>query len=141
VAFYFQTTSSTPRIGVGLVLEFNSEIQMQFPIVHKWKWEQLFPSSRFPLCASGIFERRLSLKANRSIEGTVTDSSGGAIPGVTVRSKNLETGATRANRHRRFPALLGAPFQLASTKSPERPFAAELRNGISLSSTSANPST
>ncbi len=28
-----------------------------------------------------------------SIQGTVSDSSGGAVPGVAVRIKNLETGA------------------------------------------------
>jgi protocatechuate 3,4-dioxygenase beta subunit len=30
-----------------------------------------------------------------SIQGTVTDTSGGAIPGVAIRVKNVETGAER----------------------------------------------
>jgi hypothetical protein len=30
-----------------------------------------------------------------SIQGVVSDSSGGAIPGVAIRIKNLETGAER----------------------------------------------
>ena len=35
-------------------------------------------------------------QVSASIKGVVTDSSGGAIPGVTVTVKNLETGATRS---------------------------------------------
>ena len=30
-----------------------------------------------------------------SIQGTVSDSSGGAIPGVNIRNRNLEMGAQR----------------------------------------------
>ena len=37
-----------------------------------------------------------SQAANGSIEGTVTDSSGGVLPGVTVTVTNLDTGAERA---------------------------------------------
>ena len=34
--------------------------------------------------------------ANGAIEGTVTDSSGGVLPGVTVTVSNLETGSERS---------------------------------------------
>ena len=37
-----------------------------------------------------------SQAANGSIEGTVTDSSGGVLPGVTVTVTNTETGAARS---------------------------------------------
>ena len=37
-----------------------------------------------------------SQAANGAIEGTVSDSSGGVLPGVTVTITNLDTGAERA---------------------------------------------
>ena len=36
--------------------------------------------------------------ANGAIEGTVSDSSGGVLPGVTVTITNLDTGAYLASR-------------------------------------------
>jgi len=37
-----------------------------------------------------------STAANGSIEGTITDASGGVLPGVTVTVTNVETGAERS---------------------------------------------
>ena len=35
-------------------------------------------------------------QGDSSIQGTVSDSSGGAVPGVAIRIKNVETGAERS---------------------------------------------
>ena len=42
-----------------------------------------------------------SQAANGAIEGTVTDSSGGVLPGVTVTVTNIDTGTERVGRHQR----------------------------------------
>src|SRR5262245_41667621 len=50
-----------------------------------------------------------SQAANGSIEGTVVDSSGGVLPGVTVTITNLDTGAERSvvtNEHGLYRAPL-----------------------------------
>ena len=44
--------------------------------------------------ASSAFAQ--SQAANGSIEGTVADTSGGVLPGVTVTVTNIETGTSRA---------------------------------------------
>src|SRR5260370_25009486 len=36
-----------------------------------------------------------SARGDAAIQGAVSDSSGGAVPGVTIRIKNVETGAER----------------------------------------------
>src|SRR5438132_219184 len=69
-----------------------------------------------------------------SIEGAVTDSSGGGIPGVSVQIKNLETGAERlltTDDSGRFSAaaLSVGQYQVRAEKSG---FRAEIKNGISL---------
>jgi hypothetical protein len=43
----------------------------------------------------GSLARSSFAQGEASIQGTVSDSSGGAIPGVAIRIKNLETGAER----------------------------------------------
>jgi hypothetical protein len=53
--------------------------------------------------------RAQSQAANGSIEGTVTDSTGGALPGVTVNVTSTETGASRSvtsNENGLYRALL-----------------------------------
>jgi hypothetical protein len=57
-----------------------------------------------------------------SIEGTVHDSSGGVLPGVTVLAKNLATNAvvqavTEANGIYRFPALQPGKYEITATLS------------------------
>ena len=50
-----------------------------------------------------------SQAANGTIEGTVTDTSSGVLPGVTVTITNIETGAERSvttNADGRYRALL-----------------------------------
>ena len=48
-----------------------------------------------------------SQAANGSIEGTVSDSSGGVLPGVTVTITNVDTGAERAVMRTRPRELSG----------------------------------
>src|SRR5271155_633568 len=43
----------------------------------------------------GSLASSTSAQGEASIQGTVSDSSGGAVPGVAIRIKNLETGAER----------------------------------------------
>src|ERR1700686_773908 len=53
---------------------------------------------RFALFALGLWASMAIAsfaQGEASIQGTVSDSSGGAVPGVAIRIKNLETGAER----------------------------------------------
>jgi hypothetical protein len=71
-----------------------------------------------------------------SIEGTVTDDSGGALPGVsvTLSSPALQVGqkvdVTNAEGHYRFPQLPAGTFQLRYELSGFQPL---VRDGLSLS--------
>src|SRR3984893_10224274 len=69
-----------------------------------------------------------------SIQGIVSDSSGGAIPGVAIRIKNLETGAERnqvtdeAGRYEASSLAVGR-YEVRVEKSG---FRSEVKTGISL---------
>jgi carboxypeptidase family protein len=69
-----------------------------------------------------------------SIQGTVSDSSGGAIPSVAIRIKNLETGAERnqvtdeAGRYDAAALLVGR-YEVRAEKAG---FRSEVRTGVSL---------
>ena len=69
-----------------------------------------------------------------SIQGTVSDSSGGAIPSVAIRIKNLETGAERnqvtdeAGRYDASALLVGR-YEVRAEKAG---FRSEVRTGVSL---------
>ena len=55
-----------------------------------------------------------------TIQGVVTDSSGAVLPGASVTTKNLETGATRTVTSNDV-GFYGAPFlPSAATRSPPR---------------------
>jgi hypothetical protein len=69
-----------------------------------------------------------------SIQGTVSDSSGGAIPGVAIRIKNLETGAKRnqvTDEGGRYDAV-SLPVGRYEVKAEKEGFRAEAKTGISL---------
>ena len=53
---------------------------------------------RYALAAAGMLLPLLAQQGRGTISGTVTDTQGGAIPGVSVEIKNVGTNATfRAN--------------------------------------------
>src|ERR1700676_3287996 len=69
-----------------------------------------------------------------SIQGTVCDSSGGAIPGVAIRIKNLETGAERnqvTDEAGRYDAAR-LPVGHYEVRAEKSGFRSEERTGISL---------
>jgi len=68
---------------------------MQFPTVQKWKWKKNFTAAVFAFALSAILAAPFVAQGESSIEGTVADSSGGGVPGVSVQIKNLETRAER----------------------------------------------
>ncbi len=68
---------------------------MQFPIVQKFKRQKRTLSIVVILALCIGFAASVFAQGESAIEGTVTDSSGGAIPGVAVQIKNLETGVAR----------------------------------------------
>jgi len=75
-----------------------------------------------------------SAQGEASIQGTVTDSSGGAVPGVAIRTKNVETGAERnqvtdeAGRYT-AAALAAGRYEVRAEKTG---FRSEDKTGISL---------
>ncbi len=77
---------------------------------------------------------RVTAQVSAEISGTVTDSSGGAVAGVAVTSKNVDTGATRetttdaAGRYQILALPLG-DYEVRASKSG---FADEVRTGIHL---------
>jgi hypothetical protein len=69
-----------------------------------------------------------------SIQGTVSDSSGGAVPGVAIRIKNLETGAQRSlvtDEAGRFDAA-SLPVGLYEVWAEKTGFRSEQKTGISI---------
>jgi len=107
---------------------------MQFPTVQKLKWNKFFTAAVFAFALSAILAAPVFAQGESSIEGTVTDSSGGGIPGVSVQIKDLETGAERlltTDDSGRFSAaaLSVGQYEVRAEKSG---FRAEVKNGISL---------
>ena len=75
-----------------------------------------------------------SAQEDASIQGTVSDSSGAAVPGVTIQVKNLETGALRnllADQAGRFVAASLPPGRYA-LKAEKPGFRGVEKTGISL---------
>src|SRR5947207_13630050 len=68
---------------------------MQSPTVQKLKWNKFFAATVLAFALSAILAAPVFAQGESSIEGAVTDSSGGGIPGVSVQIRNLETGAER----------------------------------------------
>ena len=69
-----------------------------------------------------------------SIQGTVSDSSGGTVPGVTIRIKNLETGSQRnllTDEAGRFDAA-ALPVGRYEVRAEKNGFRSEVRAGISV---------
>src|SRR6202166_303203 len=69
-----------------------------------------------------------------SIQGTVSDSSGGAIPGVAIRIKNVETGAERnliTDEAGRFDAA-SLPVGRYELRAEKTGFRSEEKTGISV---------
>src|SRR5256886_1224628 len=107
---------------------------MQFPTVQKFKWNKFFTAAVFAFALSAILAAPVFAQGESSVEGAVTDSSGGGIPGVSVQIKNLETGAERlltTDDSGRFSAaaLSVGQYEVRAEKSG---FRAEIKNGISL---------
>ena len=73
-------------------------------------------------------------QGDASIQGTVRDSSGGAVPGVAIRIKNLETGALRnllTDEAGRYDAA-SLPVGRYEARAEKPGFRAEEKNGIAL---------
>lgn len=105
---------------------------MQFLKFRRLKW--FFPAAVFALALSAILAAPLFAQGESSIEGTVTDSSGGAIPGVAVQIRNLETGAERrlaTGDDGRFSAA-ALPVGQYEVRAEKSGFRAEVKNAISL---------
>jgi hypothetical protein len=69
-----------------------------------------------------------------SIQGAVSDSSGGAVPGVAIRIKNLETGAERnlvTNEAGRYDAA-SLPVGRYDVRAEKTGFRSEEKTGVSL---------
>src|ERR1700675_3413863 len=69
-----------------------------------------------------------------SIQGTVSDSSGGAVPGVAIRIKNLETGAERnlvTDEAGRYDAA-SLPVGRYEVRAEKTGFRSEEKTGVSL---------
>jgi hypothetical protein len=69
-----------------------------------------------------------------SIEGTVSDSSGGAVPGVAIRIKSLETGAERnlvTDETGRYDAA-ALPVGRYEVRAEKTGFRGEVKTGISV---------
>src|SRR5260221_2663130 len=92
----------------------------------------LFALSALALC-TGLAPVS-SAQGDSSIQGTVSDSSGGAVPGVAIRIKNVETGAERslvtdeAGRYN-AAALPAGRYEVRAEKAG---FRSEDKTGISL---------
>jgi hypothetical protein len=93
--------------------------------------------SRFGLLAIGLCASLATVsfaQGEAAIQGTVSDSSGGAIPSVAIRIKNLETGAERnqmtdeAGRYEAAALLVGR-YEVRAEKAG---FRSEARTGVSL---------
>jgi hypothetical protein len=73
----------------------------------------------------GVGAARLDAQAaTASMQGTVTDASGAAIPDAAIQVRNVGTGATQnvtSNAQGRFVARI-SPWELTSCGSPRRAF-------------------
>ncbi|MBI4480569.1 MAG: TonB-dependent receptor [Acidobacteria bacterium] len=70
-----------------------------------------------------------------TINGTVTDQSGAAVPGANVTAKNTETGASRATvtgptGRYEFPSMPGGTYEVTATSQG---FQTSVRSGVALS--------
>jgi Carboxypeptidase regulatory-like domain len=84
------------------------------------------------LCATS--ETASFAQGEASIQGVVSDASGGAIPGVAIRVKNVETGAERnqlTDEAGRYEAA-SLPVGRYQVRAEKAGFRSEERNGISL---------
>ncbi len=107
---------------------------MHFRKFRKLKWPRLFAAGTFALALSAILAAPLFAQGESSIEGTVTDSSGGAIPSVTVQIKNLETGAERlltTDDAGRFSAAV-LPIGQYEVRAEKPGFRPEIKSDVSL---------
>src|SRR6202140_2300479 len=92
---------------------------------------------RFALFALGLWASMAIAsfaQGEASIQGTVSDSSGGAIPGVAIRIKNLETGAERnliTDEAGRYDAA-SLPVGRYELRAEKTGFRSEKKTGISV---------
>ncbi|HEX2714278.1 MAG TPA: carboxypeptidase-like regulatory domain-containing protein [Candidatus Acidoferrales bacterium] len=107
---------------------------MQFRKFRKLKWGQFFLAAVFSLALYVILAAPVFAQGESSIEGIVTDPSGGAVPGVGVQIKNLETGAERhlaTDEAGRFSAA-ALPVGQYEVRAEKPGFRTEVKNEISL---------
>ena len=107
---------------------------MQFRKFHKLKWIKYLSVVVPALALSAVLAAPAFAQGESSIEGTVTDSSGGAIPAVAVQIKNIETGAERNlttdDAGHFFAAAL--PVGQYEIRAEKPGFRSEVKNDISL---------
>ena len=92
---------------------------------------------RFGICVLALWASLVTTsfaQGEASIQGTVTDTSGGAIPGVAIRIKNLETGTERnlvTDEAGRFDAA-ALPVGRYEVRAEKPGFRSEVKTGISV---------
>ena len=94
----------------------------------------LFWSGTLVLALCAGFAITSFAQGDASIQGTVSDSSGGAVPGVAIRIKNLETGAERnlvTDEAGRFDAA-SLPVGRYEVRAKKSGFRSEVKTGISV---------
>src|SRR6266849_3150019 len=94
----------------------------------------LFWSGTLVLALCAGFAITSFAQGDASIQGTVSDSSGGAVPGVAIRIKNLETGAQRSlvtDEAGRFD-VAALPVGRYEIRAEKTGFRSEQKTGISV---------
>jgi len=92
---------------------------------------------RFGICALALWANLVTTsfaQGDASIQGTVTDTSGGAVPAVAIHIKNLETGAERnlvTDEAGRFDAA-SLPVGRYEVRAEKPGFRSEVKTGISV---------
>src|SRR6266849_10600754 len=130
----FKSNSRPPdRASPGKTNLFRRK-KMRFRRVNGFGLE---PAFRFGLLVLGLWGSLATnsfAQGDASIQGTVSDSSGGAVPGVAIRIKNLETGAERnlvTDEAGRFDAA-SLPVGRYEVRAKKSGFRSEVKTGISV---------
>jgi hypothetical protein len=107
---------------------------MRFRRDHRFGLGQVFRFGALALALWASLATTSFAQGEASIQGTVSDSSGGAVPDVAIRIKNLETGAERhlvTDDAGRFDAA-SLPVGTYEVRAEKTGFRSEVKTGISV---------
>src|ERR1700676_3530859 len=107
---------------------------MRFWRVRSFHLANVLVVGLWTLALWGILAIASFAQGEASIQGTVSDSSGGAVPGVAIRIKNLETGAERnlvTDEAGRYDAA-SLPVGRYEVRAEKTGFRSEEKTGVSL---------